>query len=82
MRKKLKRGAIWVVALIFILLGLVGLVLPFLQGILFIAVGLLLLSLVVPGVRVYLDRHTVRYPHIHQAVLRVEAWVVRIVGET
>ena len=82
MRKKLKRGFVLTGAILFILIGLVGLVLPFLQGLLFITIGLLLLSLVVPQVRLFLDRHTIRYPHIHRAVLKAEGWVVRVVGET
>lgn len=82
MRKQLKRGFILAGAIAFLALGVVGLVLPFLQGILFIAVGLILLSLVSPSVRVFLDRHTVRYPKVHKVVLDVERFVVRIVGET
>jgi uncharacterized protein YqgC (DUF456 family) len=81
MRKKLKRGFVLTGAILFILIGLVGLLLPFLQGILFIAIGLLLLSLVVPQVRTFLDRHTVRYPRVHRIVLDAERWVVRVVGE-
>lgn len=44
MKKTVKKIAIYVVGWFFILLGIVGLFLPILQGILFIAVGLLILS--------------------------------------
>jgi len=40
----------------FIIFGLVGLVLPFLQGILFLAIGFILLSLWSPRIREYMDR--------------------------
>jgi hypothetical protein len=42
-KSRLKRGAIHIAGWGFILLGIIGLVLPILQGILFILVGLLLL---------------------------------------
>jgi uncharacterized protein len=47
-KSRLKRGAIHIAGWGFILIGIVGLVLPILQGILFILVGLLLLSTVSP----------------------------------
>jgi uncharacterized membrane protein YbaN (DUF454 family) len=81
MRKKLKQGFVLAVGLIFLALGVVGLVLPFLQGVLFIAVGLILLSFVSPRVRTFLDRHTTRYPRIHEVIVKVENWVTRVVGE-
>jgi len=82
MRKKMKRGFVMAGGVVFLALGIIGLVLPFLQGILFLAIGLILLSLVSPKVRAFLDVHTIRYPHIHRAILQVEGWVVRLVGET
>ena len=82
MRKRLKRGAIYVAAAVFFVLGVIGLVLPFLQGILFIAVGLILLSLVSPRAREFIDTHTVKYPRIHKVVRDVEGFVTRVVGET
>ncbi len=67
-------------AVLFIVLGLVGLVLPFLQGFLFLAIGILLLSLYSPTVRHWLDTHTVKYPKLHRFVGKAEAWVVKIFG--
>ena len=55
-------------ALVFLILGVVGLVLPFLQGMFFIAIGLILLSLVSVPFRAFLDRHTVRFPRVHKFV--------------
>ena len=82
MRKKIKRGFVLVAGITFIGLGLVGLVLPFLQGILFLAIGLILLSLWSPKMREFIDRHTVKYPKMHKIVRDVEGWVVRVIGET
>ena len=82
MRKKINRGFVLVAGITFIGLGLVGLVLPFLQGILFLAIGLILLSLWSPKMREFIDRHTVKYPKMHKIVRDVEGWVVRVIGET
>jgi uncharacterized membrane protein YbaN (DUF454 family) len=80
MKKHFKRVAILTLAVMFILLGLIGLVLPFLQGFLFLAIGLLFLSFYSPKLRAWMDKYTVRYPRLHQAVLRVEGWVISIIG--
>lgn len=46
-------------------LGVVGLFLPFLQGILFMLIGLALLSTESRRVKGVLDRLRVRYPEVH-----------------
>lgn len=80
MRKQTKRIVILSLGVIFVLLGLVGLVLPFLQGFLFIAIGLLLLSLYSPTIREWMDKHTKRYPKLHAVVQKAEGWIVGIIG--
>ena len=82
MRKKIKRITIFTVAWLFLIFGVIGLALPFLQGFLFIAIGLILLSLVSPRMRAFLDTHSARYPSLHKVIMKVEGWVVRMVGET
>ena len=80
MQKHIKRTFVIIAGVFFILLGLVGLVLPILQGVLFLAIGLLLLSLYSPTLRAWIDKHTVRFPRLHKIVQDVEEWVVRIIG--
>jgi hypothetical protein len=63
-KSKLKRVAIYVAGWGFILLGIAGLVLPILQGILFILVGLFLLSSVSPWAERLLHRIKERFPRI------------------
>jgi|SRR5215471_9841269 len=63
-KAKLKRVAVYILGWGFILLGIVGLVLPILQGILFILVGLFLLSSVSPWASRLLDRLRGRFPRI------------------
>ncbi len=61
----------------FLLLGVAGLFLPVLQGVLFILVGLLLLSRHSPWARRLLERFKARYPKAGEMVVRAEAWLHR-----
>jgi uncharacterized membrane protein YbaN (DUF454 family) len=67
-KAKLKRTAIYISGWGFILLGIVGLVLPILQGILFILIGLFLLSTVSPWAARLLHRIRTRFPRIAKQV--------------
>jgi uncharacterized protein len=80
MKKKIKRIVVVGLGIFFLLLGLVGLALPVLQGWLFIVIGLLLLSMYSPRLRGWIHDHTVKYPKIHQFVDKAESWVVRVIG--
>lgn len=80
MRKKLKRVLVVGLGVFFILLGLVGLVLPILQGWLFLAIGILLLSVYSPKLRAWVDRNTAKYPKLNIVVEKANSWVVRVVG--
>ena len=63
-KTKLKRWAIYLFGWGFIVLGILGLFLPILQGILFILIGLLLLSNVSPWAARLLHRLSQRFPRI------------------
>lgn len=80
MRPKFKRAAIFAGGLACIPIGIAGLALPFLQGILFLALGIVLLSISSPEIQQWLERHTRRFPRVHAAVERMEELVVRIIG--
>ncbi len=81
MQRHVKRAFVLTLAIIILVLGIIGIVMPVLPGVLFIAVALILLSLVSATVRAVLDRHTVRFPRVHKGMRRVERAVVRIVGD-
>lgn len=81
MKKKVKKILVLVIGIIFIILGLFGLVLPFLQGILFLIIGLILVSLCFPEVRLWINKHTERYPHLFPMINKIEAWIVKFIGE-
>lgn len=61
---KLKRIVVHLVGWSFVLLGIAGLVLPILQGILFLLVGLFILSTVSPWAARLLHRIRKRFPRI------------------
>jgi len=67
----------------FLGLGVIGLFLPILQGILFIVVGLLILSRHAPWAQRLLDRFRARHPRAGQIIAaaeaRLESWSRRFV---
>lgn len=78
-RMKLKRIAIEVVGWAFIVLGIAGLFLPILQGILFLLIGLFILSTQYAWAHRLLHRLRDRFPKIAEqfdkAKARAERWV-------
>ncbi len=81
MTPQTKRILILVVGWGFILLGIVGLVLPFLQGVLFIFVGLIILSWEYGWARRLLDKLRTRFPKLgsvaDRATARAAGWMKR-----
>ena len=64
----MKRIGVLILGWFFVGLGIVGLFLPFLQGILFIMIGLAILSTRSKTVKHWLDHFEKRYPDHHQRV--------------
>ncbi len=81
MKYHAKRIIIFSLGIIFLVLGVAGLALPFLQGFLFLAIGILLLSLYSPTLRAWVEKHTRRWPKFHEVVTKVDAWMRRVIGE-
>ncbi len=71
----IKKFGLLVLGWMFIGLGIVGLFLPLLQGILFILIGLAILSSRSKTIRRFLEYLERRYPHHHK---KVEAWKEKI----
>ncbi|MCX8118640.1 MAG: DUF454 family protein [Desulfobacterota bacterium] len=67
----LKRILFLLIGWFFIGLGLLGLFLPFLQGILFLMIGLLILSTHSTRVKGWVRRFEERHPHYHE---HMEKW--------
>ncbi len=80
MPKQLKRIFLWIAGILFLALGVAGLALPFLQGFLFLMMGIILLSLASPTMRGWIEAHTRRYPRIHAFFEKTEKWIVGKIG--
>lgn len=80
MNREFKRSLVIAAGILFIVLGLAGLALPFLQGFLFLAVGFILLAISSPRFRAWAITHTVRYPKTHAALEKLEKWILGIIG--
>ncbi|HMG32630.1 MAG TPA: PGPGW domain-containing protein [Blastocatellia bacterium] len=65
---RLKRVAIWWAGWFFIILGVLGLFLPILQGIIFLLIGLTLLSSSSPWAARVLHRLATRFPKISSSL--------------
>jgi uncharacterized membrane protein YbaN (DUF454 family) len=61
-RSRLKRLGILVSGWLFVVLGVAGLVLPILQGVLFLFIGFYLLSLELPWAKRLMNRFAARHP--------------------
>jgi uncharacterized membrane protein YbaN (DUF454 family) len=73
----IKRIVLLIIGWLFIGLGVIGLFLPFLQGVLFILIGLAILSSRSEIIKRFLKHLEERYPHLHE---RVEKWKAKIRG--
>jgi len=80
MPKEIKRILVLTAGVIFIILGILGLALPFLQGILFLIIGLILFSIASSKARRWTESHTIRYPKLHAFVEKTEKWMTGIIG--
>lgn len=79
-KKEVKRIVVLTLAIVFLLLGLAGLVLPILQGWFFLALSLLLFAIYSPALQAWIDKHTVKYPKVHAWVGKAQDWIARFIG--
>jgi uncharacterized membrane protein YbaN (DUF454 family) len=81
MRKSVKKLSIQTIGFFFLLLGIAGLILPVLNGIVFLILGLLLLSLYSPWAKELLKKAGKTHPTAQKTVEKLEKLVVKYVGE-
>ena len=81
-----KRVLVQIVGWAFIALGIVGLFLPILQGILFLLIGLMILSTEYVWAHHLLKRLREKFPRLSetldQATAKANAWLRRMAGHT
>lgn len=78
-RSWLARMAILTFGWAFIFLGILGLFLPILQGILFLAIGGMLLSMESPRAKRIMDRLRARFPSLDKTMLAAQKRTASIV---
>ena len=81
MKKKAKKILIFSLGIIFIVLGLLGLVLPFLQGILFLIIGIFLLSFSSPKLQQWIKKMVEKSPSTLKIIEKIEKWMSKNIGE-
>ena len=73
----IKEFGLLIIGWLFIVLGILGLFLPVLQGVLFIMIGLAILSSRSEMIKRFLKHLEERYPHHHE---RIEIWKEKVRG--
>lgn len=81
LKRHTKRISLRILGVICLLAGIAGLVLPLLQGFLLIILGLVLISVSTPSVKHYIESWTHRHPKSKSAHMRLEKFILGIVGE-
>ncbi len=81
MHRHIKKVGVLTLGVIFIILGLLGLVLPVLQGILFLLIGLMLISLYSKTVRGWVEYIAKQHPKLERMLQKADSWIKRRIGE-
>ena len=84
MKALFKRLIVQLVGWAFVVVGIIGLFLPILQGILFILIGLIILSTQYSWAHGLMEKIRARFPRLaqksHEASARAHLWLERIWG--
>ncbi len=81
MIKNTKRAFFFLLAVVFVFVGMAGFVLPVIPGVVFIALALIIFSIFFPSIRERADRHTTKYPKLHAVIVKLDALVRNTIGE-
>ncbi len=78
MKKHIGKITVQIIAFVFLIAGILGLFLPFLQGIIFLIIGLYLLSLISPSIRRRLHELGQRHSVVGKVLAKLETFNERI----
>ena len=81
MAKHVKRISIQTIGVFLLLLGIAGVILPVLQGLVFLILGLAFLSIYSEWAKKSLRYVGSKHPKADTLVTKLEQWVLKIVGE-
>jgi uncharacterized membrane protein YbaN (DUF454 family) len=76
-----KRTIVFFAALMCVVIGIAGLILPIIPGLVFLAVAAIIFSLFFPIIGEKMRHHTKRYPPLHTTIEKMDEWVRRTVGD-
>jgi uncharacterized protein len=79
MRTRVKRWTVLAIGWMFILLGIAGLFLPVLQGILFLVIGLLILSTEYVWAHHLVRKLLNRFPRVEESIARAPDWIKKFI---
>lgn len=79
--KQTKRTFVFILAIFCVLVGLAGLILPVIPGLVFLALALVIFSLFFPVIGHKMRHHSRHYPKLQDAIVKMEDWVRRTIGE-
>jgi uncharacterized membrane protein YbaN (DUF454 family) len=82
LKKHLKILVTIILALLCILVGIAGLVLPLLPGVVFVVLGLLLIATVSPRVDSWINKITFKYPLTRAPAEALKKFIERIIGKS
>ncbi|TSC69341.1 MAG: hypothetical protein G01um101456_246 [Parcubacteria group bacterium Gr01-1014_56] len=81
MIKHTKRILIFFLAVIFVLVGIAGLILPLIPGLVFFALALIIFSIFFPLLGDKARAVTRKYPKLDALVEKLDMWVRRMIGD-
>ena len=80
MRAKLKSSFNYSIAIVLIILGIIGWVLPILPGVILIIAGVIILSIENPKLEAYIERKFSKYPKLEKIFLSLRHRLNKIFG--
>lgn len=80
MKKQTKAVLILFFAILSLIAGGAGLVMPLIPGFIFIGFGIMLLSIYSPRMRNWLESHTRRWPKLHALIEKMQVWADKSIG--
>lgn len=81
MARHIKRISIQTIGFALLLLGVAGILLPIINGTIFLIAGLVLLSVYSERAKKILHTLGRQHPQAEKAVIKIERWVLKVVGE-
>lgn len=81
MKRKIKKILVLAVGATFIAFGFFGLFFPFFQGILFLIIGIFLLSFCFSKPRSWIKKCAEKSPRLIKVIEKTEKWIAKILGE-